>query len=57
MIYCFSGNGNSLYVARLLAEGLGDSVKRIDRDCLLHSEKYDCAWGDVIWVFPMLKSL
>lgn len=53
MIYCFSGNGNSLYVARLLAEGLDDSVKRIDRDCLLHPEEYGCAGSDVIWVFPI----
>lgn len=53
MIYCFSGNGNSLYVARALAGALGDNVVRIDRESLSFPDAHGCSGGNVIWVFPI----
>ncbi len=51
MILCFSGTGNSRYVAQLLSERLGDEVVMLDRELydspILHT-------GDrLIWVYPI----
>lgn len=54
MIYCFSGNGNSMYVARQLAERLGEEVTRIDRSFINNKENwYGRSGGRTIWVFPV----
>lgn len=53
MIYCFSGNGNSRYVARCLAGALGEDVTEIDFSVLSSPGDHGCAGGRVIWVFPI----
>lgn len=52
MIICFSGTGNSLYVARLLAHKLGDS--RIERLTQHTPDSFDLTESErVIWVCPV----
>lgn len=53
MIYCFSGNGNSLYVARSLASSLGEDVTVINRVSLDSPGAHGYTGGRVIWVFPV----
>lgn len=53
MIYCFSGNGNSAFVARFLADKLGDTVTVIDRDALRHAGALGGEMPRVVWVFPV----
>ncbi len=58
MIYCFSGNGNSRYVARLLSERLCDEAVMIDRDMIdrvmeMRDERQASTGERVIWVFPI----
>lgn len=56
MIICFSGNGNTLAVARELASRLGDRVVRLFGDNLLHpsaSPQALDAEERVIWAFPV----
>ncbi|MCM1110567.1 MAG: EFR1 family ferrodoxin [Clostridium sp.] len=53
MIFCFSGSGNSLLVARTLASMLaGETVVRIDAD-FFRSAPPRPASGRLIWVFPV----
>lgn len=56
MIICFSGTGNTLYVASLLAEKTGLDIFRLEREALLSpsSVNLDTASADekVIWAFP-----
>lgn len=49
MIVCFSGTGNSLYVAEKLHEILGDEIVNISSERLCA----DVSDGRVIWVFPI----
>lgn len=50
MIFCFSGTGNSLWVAQRLADSLGDKIYSIaDRS----SAPIKSAAERVIWVFPI----
>lgn len=56
MIICFSGNGNTLAVARELGQQLGERVVRLFGDNLLHPSASPQALGDeerVIWAFPV----
>lgn len=50
MIVLFSGTGNSLHVANLLSEELGDKIVRLPytADCLPQTDN-----NRVIWVFPV----
>ncbi len=52
MIVCFSGTGNSLAVARRLAEALGDEIVRIDRRFYDRPVVADAS-DRVVWVFPI----
>lgn len=49
MIFCFSGTGNSLWVAQRISHNLGDEIKIIN-----NSGKYESATCErAIWVFPI----
>lgn len=51
MIFCFSGNGNTLFVARELARKFDDEVVRIGSS---PAGEYDmCCQRRVIWTFPV----
>lgn len=50
MIVCFSGTGNSLHVANLLAERLGDLVVKLQKDVVSLPRPTN---GRIIWVFPV----
>lgn len=56
MIICFSGTGNTLRVASLLAEKTGLGIFRLERKALLHPESVRlnvAADGEkVVWAFP-----
>ncbi len=55
MIICFSGTGNSSYVARQLASHTGDSVILLDSETLLRPESKTIDLNGekhVVWVFP-----
>ncbi len=49
VVYCFSGTGNSLFVARRIAEELNGRVRMIT-DC---SDQDTEPVDDVVWVFPV----
>lgn len=56
-IFCFSGTGNSMYVARLLAGALGDTeIDVLAGECLLEPSAFEAGAGvaveRVVWVFP-----
>jgi len=57
MILCFSGTGNTLDVARRLAQALGDrNLVRLEGECLLHPENFDAdtpQTPDIVWAFPV----
>lgn len=56
MIFCFSGTGNSLLVARQLASGLGQEIAMLEKKLLLKPSKqlFELADGQpAIWVFPI----
>ncbi|MCM1337810.1 MAG: EFR1 family ferrodoxin [Candidatus Amulumruptor caecigallinarius] len=56
MIICFSGNGNTLAVARRLADDLADSVVSLCGDTLLHPAEHplELSPGErVVWTFPV----
>lgn len=56
MIICFSGNGNTLYAAKHLAELLGDKVVRLEGDLILNPLKHvlDVSEGEkIVWAFPV----
>lgn len=59
MIACFTGTGNSLMVARLLAESLGEdpgAVVQLRGEMLLHPADTSLTTGRsevVVWVFPV----
>lgn len=56
MIFCFSGTGNSLLVARELASRTGHAVTMLERELLSHPSRhlFELSEGeDVIWVFPV----
>lgn len=51
MIFCFSGNGNSLLVASELARRLDENIIRINAST---PHVFDAAeWKRVVWVFPV----
>ena len=50
MIFCFSGTGNSRWIAETLARDLKDKVIMINNDC----ERCDVSAGErILWVFPI----
>lgn len=54
MIICFSGTGNSSFVARHLAAALGDEIVMIDRSFYDNPHyKGDVNHNRIIWVFPI----
>ncbi len=53
MIYCFSGTGNSRYVARCLGQALDQKITNIDAASLLRPERFHCADEVTVWVFPV----
>ncbi len=56
MIFCFSGTGNSLLVARELAKRLGHEIVMLEKAALSRpaGRLYELADGeDAIWVFPI----
>ena len=56
MIFCFSGTGNSLLVARELARHLGHGIVMLEKDTLLRPKErlYELGEGeDALWVFPI----
>lgn len=53
MIICFSGTGNSRFVARRLSEMLGDGLIMIDRKFLDNRQKPRDHKERQIWVFPI----
>ena len=51
MIFCFSGTGNSRWIADTLARNLKDKVIMINNDCC---ERCDVSAGErILWVFPI----
>ena len=56
MIVCFSGTGNTLHVARLLAEKIGQDVFLLDGDVLQNPQTVELNTKDtgepVVWAFP-----
>lgn len=50
MIICFSGTGNSLFVARGLAAHLGDEIVSLPMDAATKLQPID---NRIIWVFPV----
>lgn len=51
MIFCFSGTGNSRWIAETLARDLNDKVIMINNDCC---ERCDVSAGErILWVFPI----
>ncbi len=56
MIFCFSGTGNSLLVARELSRHLGHGIVMLEKDTLLRPKErlYELGDGeDALWVFPI----
>ncbi len=56
MIFCFSGTGNSLLVARELAARTGREITMLEKELLLRPQErlFELAEGeDAIWVFPV----
>ena len=50
MIFCFSGTGNSRWIAETLARDLKDKVIMINNDF----ERCDVSAGErILWVFPI----
>lgn len=54
MIYCFSGTGNTLYAARLLAQSLGDTIHLFTADELREPQNciLECEDDIIVWMFP-----
>lgn len=56
MIVCFSGTGNTLHVARLLAEKIGQDVFLLEGDVLQNPQTVELSTKDtgepVVWAFP-----
>lgn len=56
MILCFSGTGNSLYIAKLLADNLNDNVIELKDELLIDSRQSTLNCKNevrVVWVFPV----
>lgn len=56
MILCFSGTGNSLYIAKLLADYLNDNVTELKDELLLDSGQATISCKNevrIVWVFPV----
>lgn len=56
MILCFSGTGNSLYIAKLLADYLNDNVTELKDELLSDSGQATISCENevrVVWVFPV----
>lgn len=56
MIFCFSGTGNSLLVARELASRTGQEIALLEKKLLLKPSKqlFELAEGEqAVWVFPI----
>lgn len=52
MIICFSGTGNSRFVARRLAHRLGEEIYMLEHEALRDFSKVDIPDRRVVWVFP-----
>ena len=56
MIFCFSGTGNSRYVARELAKTLNEQVIELQGEMLISPMSFNCDMSKekrFIWVFPI----